>query len=119
MVVDIADVEALSAKGWSALPDDKKERLLEAARRERATIYSGQLSRMPVLDGSEDEFIKNLAAHHWELAEGGEPASESQTGGSTSYQQTQSDDYLSLTRFGETAKRHLRDEQSISIVRTY
>jgi hypothetical protein len=119
MTVTIEDVEALDSKSWQSLTDEKKQQLLEDARRESRTLYTGQVARMPTLEGDKDIFVKNLAAHKWELAEGGESQSESQTGGSTSYQQSQADDYLTLTRFGETAKRHVRDEQSISIVRTY
>lgn len=119
MTVDVSDVEALDSTGWQSLDAVTKQELLEAAKQERDTMYSGRNARLPTLDGDEDIFIANLAAHKFELAEGGEAQSESQTGGSTSYQQSQSEDYLSLTRFGQTAKRHLRDEQSISIVRTY
>lgn len=117
--VTISDVEMLSSKGWTSLTDDRKEALLDDAIQERETMYSGRTSRFATLQGDEDIFVKNLAAHKWELAEGGEPQSESQTGGSTSYQTSQSDDYLSLTRYGETAKRHLQDEQSVGIVRSW
>jgi hypothetical protein len=115
----VSDVEDLDSTGWTALPDTKKQSLLDDAIREADTMYSGQYSRMPTLDGDREIFIKNLAAHKFELAEGGETNSESQTGGSTSYETTNTDDYLTLTRFGETAKRHIREEQSIGIVKSY
>lgn len=118
-MVTTDDVEDLDSTGWQSLSSSKKSALLADAETERDTMYSGRNSRYKTVVGDEDVFIKNLAAHKWELAEGGEAQSESQTGGSTSYQQGQSEDYLSLTRFGMTASRHLADEQSTSIVRTY
>jgi len=57
--------------------------------------------------------------HKWQLAEGGQPNSESNQGGSASFDTTQSDDYLSMTHYGETAKRHIRYDESIAIVRSY
>jgi hypothetical protein len=119
MTVTVADVEDLAAKGWRSLDDTKKQALLDDAQTERQELYSGRNSRLPTLQGDEDIFVKNLAAHKFELAEGGEPQSENQTAGSTSYNTSQAEDYLTLTRFGETALRHLRDEQSTGIVRTY
>ena len=119
MAVTVSDVESLEAKGWQSLDGTKKQDLLEDARAERDTIYSGQVSRTPILDGDEDVFIKNLAAHKFELAEQGQAQSTSQTGGSTSYQSGTVEEYLDLTRFGRTCKRHLRQEQQISIVRSW
>jgi len=119
MTVTVEDVELLDAKGFTGISDNRKEALLEDAKSEANGMYSGRNSRFPTLVGDRDIFVKNLAAHKIVLAQGGEAQSESSSGGSTSYQQGQSEDYLSLTRYGETAKRHLRDEQSIAIVRNY
>lgn len=119
MVVELQDVESLDSTNWDSLPDADKQDMLEDARTEADTMYSGRNARLPTVDGDRDIFVKNLTAHKWELAEGGEAQSESQTGGSTSYQSGTVEDYLSLTRYGQTAMRHLRDEQSIAIVRTW
>lgn len=120
MAVSRSDVENLASKSWNALSDTKKDAMLEDARKETNTIFSGQVATLPTLEGDRDVFVKNLAAHKWTLAEGGEAETESSTGGSVTYKTNpaQMDEYLSLTRFGETAKAHLRTQQSIGFVRT-
>lgn len=120
MAVTVSDVEQLSSTGFSQLSQGRKDALLADAQREAETIYSGRMSRTPTLDGDQDVFIKNLAAHKYELAEGGQAENENAQGGSASYTTGGSvDGYLDLTRFGRTAKRHIRNEESISIVRSY
>lgn len=115
----IADVDNLSSTGFSQLSRGRKVRLIRDALGERETLYSNDMARFPTLDGDEETFLINLAAHKFELAEGGEAQSESGEGGSASYRTGQGDDYLDLTRFGQTAKRHVRNEESIGIVRSY
>ncbi|UXF49872.1 adaptor [Haloquadratum phage sp.] len=119
MTVTVPDVEKLDATSWQSLDQDKKQALLDDAKRELETMYRGDTARFPTLQGDEQVFIKNLAAHKWELAEGGEPTSSNQTGGSTSYSTGNPEDYLSLTRFGTTCKRHIDSELSVGIVRSY
>jgi hypothetical protein len=119
MAVTVDDVESLANNGWQSLTDGKKQNLLDDAERERATIFSGRVSRTPTLQGDEDIFIKNLAAHKYELAEGGEEQSTSQTGGNTSYNVANPEGYLTLTRYGQTCLTHLDDRQSIGIVRSW
>jgi len=119
MAVTKSDVEKLDAQSWNSLTDSKKDALLSDAQTESQTIYSGRFARTPTLVGDRDIFVKNLAAHKWELAEGGQPNSESQTGGSTSYDTSPGDSYLEQTRYGQTCLEHLDDRQSIGIVRTY
>ncbi len=113
------DVESLDAHGWSNLSDTRKDRAIKDALGERETLYNDRMSRMPTLDGDEETFLLNLTAHKLELAEGGQSESESGEGGSANYQTGQVEDYLDLTRYGRTAKRHIRNEESISIVRSY
>lgn len=112
-------VENVSSTGWSQLSDSRKDELIRQALGERDTLYSSRMSRLPTLDGDAEVFSVNLAAHKWELSEGGEAQSESGEGGSTSFKTTQGEDYLELTRFGRTAMRHVRNEESISIVRSW
>lgn len=121
MAVTVSDVEALSSKGWQHLDSSKKTALLEDAQTERETLYSDRVGTIPTLEGDEDIFIKNLAAHKWELASGGEATSESQTGGSVSYNTVTGDaiNELAQTRYGRTCLTHLRDGQSIGIVTTW
>lgn len=121
MAVELSDVENVSSTEWNQLGKSKKEALLEDAEREVDTIYSGRVSNMPTLDGDRDIFIKNLAAHKWTLASGGQAESESSTGGNMSYvtsNPSEVNTYLSLTNYGETCKAHLRDETSIGLVTT-
>jgi hypothetical protein len=119
MAVTVADVERLDANGWKSLSSDRKQALLDDAQREYDTIYDSRNSRFPTLEGDKDVFIKNLTAHKWELAEGGEASSEGGQGGSTSYVTGSADEYLTLTRFGKTALRHIRNDESVAIVRNY
>lgn len=115
----IEKVENLSSTGWQNMTRDRKADLIEDALGEKDTMYSGRMSRTPTLDGDADVFVKNLAAHKWELSEGGEAQSESGEGGSTNYRGANAEDYLELTRYGQTASRHVAYDHSISAVRTW
>lgn len=112
-------VERGSSTSWTQLSDDRKNELIREAIGERDTLYSGQMSRLPTLDGDAEVFSLNLARHKWTLAEGGEAQSESGEGGSVNYKSGNVEEYLELTRFGETAKRHVWSESSIAAVRTW
>ena len=121
MPVTRSDVEDLDSTGWQGLPDSKKDELLSVAENEVNNQYSAKVARLPTLVGDKDDAIKHLAAHKWELAEGGEPDSESQTGGNVSYNTSSGtwDSTLSETRYGRTFRDvYLRDEQNIGIVIT-
>lgn len=112
-------VDSGSSTGWTQLSDSRKDELIREAIGERETLYSERMSRLPTLDGDAEVFSLNLARHKWELAEGGEAQSESGEGGSVSYQSGSVDEYLSLTRYGETALRHIRNDESISAIRSW
>jgi len=115
----IEQVDNLSSTGWTQLSRGRKAELVRNALGERDTLYSQRMSRLPTLQGDAEVFSLNLSAHKFELASGGEAQSESGEGGSVSYQSSQSDEYLSLTRYGETALRHVDYDQSIGIVRSW
>jgi hypothetical protein len=122
MAVTIDDVEKLDSKSWNQLPDTHKTELLSDAQSEVSTIYSGQVSTLPSIEGDQDVFIKNLAAHKWELAEGGEATSENSAGGSVNYNLGNPNEtymYLSQTRYGRTCIGLLSGRSGISIVRSY
>lgn len=122
MAVTRDEVEKLDSKGWSQLPDDHKDALLEDAKAERRTIFGGNVSSLRTIEGDEDVFVKNLAAHKWELAEGGEASSESSAGGSVNYNLGNPSDtmtYLSQTRFGRTCIALLGNRSGAGIVRSY
>jgi hypothetical protein len=113
-------VEQQSSTGWAQLSDGRKDELIRAAIAERDTLYSGDMSRLPTLDGDAEYFTLALAAHKFELAQGGEAQSESGEGGSTSYANGGAgEDYLKQTRFGKTALRYVWTDSSISAIRSY
>ncbi len=112
-------VDSGSSTAWTQLADEKKDELIREAIGERDTLYSERMSRLPTLDGDSEVFSLNLARHKWTLAEGGEAQSESGEGGSVSYQTGSVEEYLSLTRYGKTASRHVNFGHSIAAVRTY
>ena len=115
----IEQVEYLSSTGWAQLSRERKSEAIRSAIAERDTLYTDRMSRLPTLDGDAEVFSLNLAAHKMELAEGGEAQSESGEGGSVSYTTGNVEDYLTLTRFGKTALRHIWEDNSISVVRSY
>ena len=115
----IAEVEALSNTGWTQTSRDRKAKAVRDAISERDTLYSERMSRLPTLQGDAEVFTENLAAHKLELASGGEAQSESGEGGSVSYQSGSVDEYLSLTRYGETALRHIRRDESVAAIRSW
>ena len=115
----IEQVEQLSNTGWTQTSRDRKAKAVRDAIAERDTLYSKRMSRLPTLQGDGEVFTENLAAHKLELASGGEAQSESGEGGSVSYQSGSVDEYLSLTRYGETALRHIRRDESVSAIRSY
>ena len=115
----IEQVEYLSSTGWAQLSRERKAEAIRSAIAERDTLYTDRMSRLPTLDGDAEVFSLNLAAHKMELASGGEAQSESGEGGSVSYTTGNVEDYLTLTRFGKTALRHVWEDNSISVVRSY
>lgn len=122
MAIDVEDVEALSSTGWQQLNDTKKSELVDIAE----SIVDGQLSartaRFSTIEGDKDEAKRWLAAHFFEMAEGGESQSESTQGGSVNYNTVTGEwtSSLSDTRYGRTlSDLYLRDRQGLGIVRTY
>lgn len=122
MAVTVDDVRNLSATGWSNLSDGKKTELLNHAERLIDGPLTDTQSRTPTLEGNRDDALTLLAAHFFELAEGGESQSESQSGGSVTYNTVTGEALNSMTetRYGRAVSDfYLRDRQGISIVRSY
>ena len=115
----IDDVEDLSKTGWGNTSRSRKVSAVREAIAERDTLYSRRMSRLPTLEGDAEVFTNNLAAHKLEIREGGEAQSESGEGGSVSYQTGQVEDYLTMTRYGRTALRHIRMDESVAAIRSY
>ena len=115
----IDDVDDLSKTGWSNTSRSRKVSAVREAIAERDTLYSRRMSRLPTLEGDAEVFTNNLAAHKLEIREGGEAQSESGEGGSVSYQTGQVEDYLTMTRYGRTALRHIRMDESVAAIRSW
>jgi hypothetical protein len=120
MAVTISDVEKLDSKSWSQLPDSHKTEMLNIAQRRADNQYGGDASTLSIVEGSRDDFVKWLAAHLWELAEGGEAQSESGAGGSVNYNTVTGEtfDDLGQTRYGRVAREYV-DRGGAGIVRTW
>lgn len=117
---DIIDqVEDLSSTGWTQTSRSRKAEAIRSAIAERDSLYSERMSRLPTLKGDAEYFTLFLSAHKLELVEGGEAQSESGEGGSVSYQSGNVDEYLSLTRYGKTALRYIRNDESLSAIRSW
>ena len=121
MAVTVSDVEDWDSKSWSQLDSTKKSNLLDKAERYVSTVFDGRVATLSEIEGDRDDLITLVAAHFWELAEGGEAQSESATGGSVNYNTVTGEVYngLSETRYGRMALEYVRDESQIGIVRTY
>jgi hypothetical protein len=120
-MVTVSDVEALSSTGWTQLSSSKKTALLDTAE----SIVNGQLSvdqaTFSTIEGDPEEAKKWLAAHFYELAEGGEAQSESTQGGNVSFNTVTGEwmSSLSETRYGRTLDDlYLRNRGGLAIVTT-
>lgn len=116
----VAEVESLSSTGWSSLEQSKKQDLLDIAERQANDIHAGRVGTNTIIDGDKDDFVKFLAAHLFELAEGGEAQSESSTGGSVNYNTVTGEVLkgLSSTRYGLQAREYIRDNAGVGFVTT-
>ena len=119
-MVSVSDVQAVYGEQEPAISASKQEELLNIAERMKDDVYGGRVSRFSEIEGNDDDFVRYLAAHLWEISEGGEVQSSQQTGGSVNYQhlQTNIESMLSETRYGRVALSMLRNSTSVSIVRS-
>jgi len=115
-----SDVEKLDSTSWQQLDDTKKDELVSIAERMIDNQFGGRISTLGTLEGDEDDAAKFLAAHLFELSEGGEAQSESTTGGSVNYNTVTGDmvDGLSETRWGRMFSSEFLDRGGIGVVRT-
>jgi len=117
--ITITDVDRGASDEWSQVPDTTKQQMLQEAKEMAMTTYGGRVSRLPT-QTNKKLFVINLARHYLEDVEGGEAQSESQQGGSTSYNSGSAPDsqFPSGSRYADRAAAILRGNQNISIVRT-
>jgi len=118
-MVTSSDIQAAYGEQAPALSSSKQDELAAIAGRLRQDVFGGRVTRQSELEGDSDDFEAYLGAHLWEIAEGGELQSESQTGGSVNFQhlQTNVESTLSETRYGRVCLMMLRSKASIGIVR--
>ncbi|QAS68859.1 HK97 gp6-like/SPP1 gp15-like head-tail connector [Haloferax tailed virus 1] len=116
----ISQVENLSSTGWVNTSRERKAEAIRSAIAERDTLYSGNMSRLPTLDGDAEYFTLYLSAHKIQLFEGGEAQSESGEGGSVSYSTGGGGEKdLQKTRYGRMALEYVWEDNSIAALRTY
>lgn len=98
------------------MTDAEADALVSIANRLADDVFSGRVRTLSEREGNDKDFKTFLAAHIWALREG-EAQSESQAGGSISYNvvagQIQAN--LSETRYGRMAETYLRDQSSIGV----
>ena len=119
--VTVDDVENYAGKGWNGLAADVKEEQLELAQSLINNQFSAQVSTLPNFRGNRTFGTKLLAAHLFEIAEGGEAQSESSEGGSVTFNTVTGGQIESLqeTRYGRLFRdQFLFDEQGIGVVRS-
>lgn len=97
----------------------KAEQLIEAAERMAQDLYGDAILFTSEQQGNAKDFVILLACHKWALREG-EPQSESQAGGSVTYNTVTGEvqDSLSQTKWGREALGYLGDQPNISVFKT-
>jgi hypothetical protein len=119
--VKVADVEKYAALGWQQLEPEVKNTMLLTAQALIENQFTDRTSTLPTLVGDKDDATELLAAHLFDLAEGGEAQSEGGEAGNVTYNTTAGETLNSLTetRFGRLfADVYLRDRMGIGVVRS-
>lgn len=116
----VADVQAVYGGQDPAIDESQQETLVGIAERLTEDVFSGRIATFSEIEGNTDDFAAYLGAHLWEIAEGGEAQSSSQTGGSVNYQhlQTNAESTLGETRYGRTCLMMMRQNANTGIVRS-
>lgn len=114
-----SDIQEVYGEKEPALSSSKQSSLATHAEDLTEQVFGGRVSRQAELEGDEDLFATYLGAHLWEIAEGGEAQSQSQTGGSVNFAhlQTNIESTLSETRYGRVCLMMLKGNASVGIVR--
>lgn len=119
-MVTVSEVQAVYGEQEPSLSASKQQELVDVAERLRDGVFGGRVRTLQEIEGDGEDFGAYLAAHLWELAEGGEAQSQSQTGGSVNYAHLQGnvEHTLTETRYGRVCRMMLRQNASVGIVRT-
>lgn len=120
-MVDIStsDVQAVYGDQSPSFDSAQQDQLVQIAQNITDDVFSGRVTHQSEVEGDREDFTAYLGAHLWEIAEGGEANSQSQSGGSVNYQhlQTNLESTLSETRYGRICLMMMRTKSSIGIVR--
>lgn len=121
-MVDIqrSDVQDVYQAQEPAISTSQRDTLVSHAESLTEDVFGGRLGRVAEIEGDETIFAAYLAAHLWEIAEGGEASSVSQQGGSVNYQhlQTNIESTLGETRYGRVCLMMVRQSQSTAVIRS-
>jgi len=115
-ITDVQDVYAAAEPSFGAAQQDN---LIGVAERLTDNVFDERLAATPQIETANSDFAAYLAAHLWELAEGGEAASQSESGGSVNFNhlQTNVQSNLSETRYGRVCLMMMDDAASTGIIR--
>jgi len=117
--IDIADVHDVYGDQLPSFGKSQQNQLTSIAERLTDNVFDKRLSRDAQIETANEDFAAYLAAHLWELSEGGEVGSQSQSGGNVSidHLRTNTENNLSETRFGRVCLLMMDDGASTGIVR--
>lgn len=115
-MADTTRSETDAIYGDRAMSDSDADALVSIANRLADDVFGGKVSRLGEVEGNDKDFKTFLAAHLWALREG-EAQSESQAGGTVTYNVISGrvEDNLSETRYGRLAQAYIRDGASIGV----
>jgi len=103
--------------GNTALTDTEISNVISRASTVVDDVYGGRLLGFPETEGTEKEYKALFTCHLIALREGGESQSESQTGGSITYNVSTAEatNELGDTKWGRMFSGFLRDEQNFNV----
>lgn len=103
--------------GPTDIPDADASNLIDQAERMDEDLFGENINFQSQRQGDKQDRVILLACHKWALREG-EPESESQAGGSVSYNTVTGElqNSLTQTKWGREYLGYLRDQPNISII---
>lgn len=118
--ISVPEVQAVYGNKSPSFDTAQQNQLVSIAENITEDVFGGRITRQNEIEGNEADFAKYLAAHLWEIAEGGETNSQSQSGGSVNFQhlQTNIESTLAETRYGRLCLMMTRSNTSTGIVRS-
>jgi len=117
--ITAADVQDVYADQEPSFGPGQQDQLVDIAERLTDNVFDERIGRTSQIETDTDDFAAYIAAHLWEIAEGGEASSQSESGGSVNFGHLQSnaEQTLSETRYGRVCLMMMDDGASTGIVR--